>query len=402
MKPSPETYSWRNLGRAFLCVDGQPLSSAERLRSSVGGFLFIGIAGFCLFLVPVGDRGLLASVGASAVILYALPHSPAAAPWSLVGGYMASAASALISLALIPSPLLAAAFAVGGAIWLMARFKCVHPPGGSLALLVVLAAPHHWVDLEKLIAAIAANTFLAAGLALLINRGVLRRSYPQLAPRLATAPSPTPVPQEHTILLHEDLDHAFRQRDTFVDVDESELVTLFDLAVNHAYQRQQHLTCRDIMTRSPLTVTGDTSLSHAWSLLQIHRCEALPVTDAEGRLQGLITLHDFLNTLPDIHLQSVRTMVRQWLPFGAPQGQPQWVKEVMAQNMYRAHPETPFPQLVTDLMNQPAPHVPVVDAGGYVIGIISRSDILQALYRQLALGLPPTPVAPQEDRVNPA
>ncbi|NDU85295.1 MAG: hypothetical protein G3H99_01615, partial [Ferrovum sp.] len=59
MKPSPEKFSWRNLGRAFLFVDVQPLSSAERLRSSVGGFLFIGIAGFCLFLVPVGDRGLL-------------------------------------------------------------------------------------------------------------------------------------------------------------------------------------------------------------------------------------------------------------------------------------------------------------------------------------------------------
>lgn len=378
---------WLSLLRVFWFVDVQPLSRAERWRSSLGGFLFIGSAGLLLMHFPVGERTLLASVGASAVILYAQPHSPAAAPWSLVGGYLASTVSAVASLLLIPYPPLTVAFAVGGSIWLMARFKCVHPPGGSLALLIALAAPHQWLDYRNLGVAIAANTLLAVGLALLINRGILRRSYPQMpAPYPASKSSPTPAPR--TVLLHEDLDYAFRQVDTFVDVDETELVTLFDLAVNHAYQRHQQLVCRDLMTSNPVRVQATASLNQAWSLLQLQRCCALPVVDNAGHFVGLLPQQAFLDALSDIHYQSVPTMIRQWLTEGSPNGQPQRVADLLITAVANAQENTPLAELMTLWAEHPSLPVTVLNEQ-QVVGIVSRSDLIRALYRERALGFSP-------------
>ncbi len=390
--------------RSFWYVDVQPLSRGERWRSSLGGFLFIGIAGFILAYFPAGNRGLLASVGASAVILYALPHSPAAAPWSLVGGYMASTFSALLSLWLIPYPPLAAAFAVGGAIWLMARLKCVHPPGGSLALLVTFAAPQHWHDYRTLGAAIAANTLLAAGLALLINRGILHRPYPQWGPpNPSTQANPSPAPLPHTLLLHEDLDYAFRQVDTFVDVDETELVTLFDLAVNHAHERQQTLVCSDLMSPNPVTISTDSPVDQAWSLLQKQPSLALPVVDTDGVFRGLLSQPSFFNATSDVATPSWRTFIPQGLPFTRSTGQPQSIAHLMDTSATVVYEKTPFPTFMETWSTDSSHPVTVLDSNHRVIGIISQRDIIQALYRERALGFSPAPSAPlQPLRVSPA
>jgi CBS domain-containing membrane protein len=83
--------------------------------------------------MPVGVHWLIAPVGASAILLFALPHAPLAKPWSVLGGYLVSTLAALLRAAWIPMPQLAVAVAVAASVWLMIRLNCVHPPGGALA-----------------------------------------------------------------------------------------------------------------------------------------------------------------------------------------------------------------------------------------------------------------------------
>lgn len=114
------------------------------LRGAAGALAGIGLAGavthFALDPGP-GALWLIGPVGASAVLVFALPASPLAQPWPVIGGNVFSVMVGLIMAALVPYPPLAAALAVGLAIATMALLRCLHPPGGACALLGALTPP---------------------------------------------------------------------------------------------------------------------------------------------------------------------------------------------------------------------------------------------------------------------
>lgn len=93
-------------------------------------------------LAPVGSLALLmAPVGASAVLAFAVPASPLAQPWPVVAGNVLSAIVGITVARLVPDPALAAGLAVGAAILAMSLARCLHPPGGAVALFAVVGGP---------------------------------------------------------------------------------------------------------------------------------------------------------------------------------------------------------------------------------------------------------------------
>ena len=106
---------------ALIAGEIMPASHLERLLSGVGALLGIGVV-FAIShtLFPAGDAALIiASIGASAVLLFALPHSPLSQPWSLLAGHAVSAIIGVTCAQWIPSTGVAAAVAVGAAITAM-------------------------------------------------------------------------------------------------------------------------------------------------------------------------------------------------------------------------------------------------------------------------------------------
>jgi len=73
-------------------------------------------------------------MGASSVLLFAVPASPLAQPWSIVGGNFVSALVGIGCAHWIPDPALAATLAVGLAIIAMFQLRCLHPPGGAMGM----------------------------------------------------------------------------------------------------------------------------------------------------------------------------------------------------------------------------------------------------------------------------
>ena len=81
---------------------------------------------------------MVASIGASAVLLFAIPTSTLSSPWAFVGGHLVSVTIGVTCAQWIPDLPLASGMAVSFAILGMFYLRCLHPPGGAAALLAVL------------------------------------------------------------------------------------------------------------------------------------------------------------------------------------------------------------------------------------------------------------------------
>jgi len=111
----------------------------------VGAMLGVTLTGLISSLAVghgVGSPFLVAPMGASAVLLFAMPLNPLAQPWSIIGGNTISAAIGITVAHHVPDPMIAAGLTVALAIAAMSLAGCLHPPGGGIALVMVLGGPH--------------------------------------------------------------------------------------------------------------------------------------------------------------------------------------------------------------------------------------------------------------------
>jgi CBS domain-containing membrane protein len=381
--------------RAFvlhhLVADTPPLAPAERWKATLGALLGLALAGAMLLQAPASNLWLVAPIGATAIILFALPHSPLAQPWSVLGGYFAATIFALLAAALIPSVLAAAALALGATVWFMTRFKCIHPPGGALVLLLVAEGAPSLTQALHQMGVVLANGVVILLAALAVNNLLLRRCYPQCR---AVAPpglhqTGDAVPTERTGLSHADLDQALRALGTFVDVQEDDLVTLYNLAVRNAFERHLGVSCGDIMARDVVTVEFGTELEDAWALLRRHKVKALPVVDGFRRVVGIVTVADFLRQLDDTTAAGLAVRLQGLLRRtpGETSEKAEVVGQIMSPNVYTATVDTPVAELVHSLSDRGMHHVPVLDERRRLVGMVTQSDLIAALYRRVALAV---------------
>jgi len=77
------------------------------------------------------------------------------------------------------------------------------------------------------------------------------------------------------------------------------IVTDRDLVVRVITTRKipEETSIREIMTRDPVIVKGDTGLYEAMEQIKGKGIRRLPVVDSDGRLQGIITVDDLIRLL---------------------------------------------------------------------------------------------------------
>lgn len=131
----------------YLGGDQPPVSWQERLRSCVGAF--VGLLTVLTIAKVLGelsgiDEWLMASLGASALLVFVLPGSPMAQPWAVIAGNTLSALVGICIGGFITEPLLAMPIAASLSIMGMFILRCLHPPAAAVALIVVLGHIHHY------------------------------------------------------------------------------------------------------------------------------------------------------------------------------------------------------------------------------------------------------------------
>lgn len=207
--------------RRWLGVEVDEANPGELVLSAVGASLAMGsIYGISHHLLGLqGALMLVASMAASAVLVFATPHGQLSQPWPVVVGQVSSAVVGVTCARLIDHRELAGAVAVGMAIVVMRLLKARHPPGGATALIAVVGGTAI-TDLgyRFVLEPVLLNCCILVVIAVVLNLPFRWRTYPaHLGRRDAVEPT------DHA---HEQLLEAVRKLDSFVDVTEDDLVEL--------------------------------------------------------------------------------------------------------------------------------------------------------------------------------
>ncbi len=218
--------------------DANHASHGERWISAVGGFL--GVLAMLLISSRVLDQQgaamIIASMGASAVLVFAVPHGALSQPWPVIGGHLFSALIGVSCAQWVGEPFMAAALAVGLSIAVMYYLRCLHPPGGATALVAVLGGDAvQQLGYAFAITPVLANTLIILLTAVVVSLPFQRRRYPARFARTAELKPEAPGTNK-PLIAHEDLVYALSQLDSFIDVSEEDLIRIYTLAVHHPHQ----------------------------------------------------------------------------------------------------------------------------------------------------------------------
>ena len=207
-------------------------ATGDRVRAGIGAGIAIALTGIAAaWLTGAGSVPLLvAPIGASAVLVFAVPASPLAQPWPLIGGNMLSALWGMLVAHVVPDHAVAAGLAVGGAIVVMSLLRCLHPPGGAVALAAVLAAGQARPDwLFPWLPVVIDSALLVLG-GIVFHR-LVRHAYPH---RTAA-----PAPSSAAAFASEDVDAALAEMHESFDIARADLDALLDAAARHAALRRE-------------------------------------------------------------------------------------------------------------------------------------------------------------------
>lgn len=357
-------------------VDGR-----ERLRAFAGAAVGVLVAGIVSrWLAGAGSLSpwLVAPIGASAVLVFAVPASPLAQPWPVIGGNTVSALIGTACVLAIPDPAIAGALAVGLAIAVMFQLRCLHPPGGASALLVVLT---HTADAQFSVFPVLANSALLVFAGMAYN-SLTGRAYPH---RPTAAPA-GPVPAGSRFGAA-DIDAALARYNQVLDISRGDLEMLLHDAEANAYRRNLGaLRCGDVMTRPPVAVEFGTSLDEAWTLMRQRRIKALPVVDRARRILGIVTVADFMRHADlDRHEgigERLRALMRR---LGTTHSdRPEVVGQIMTRQVRVASADRTLVDLVPLFSEGGHHHIPIIDAEQRLVGMITQSDLVGALFSAAA------------------
>ncbi len=212
-----------------------PVARKHILLCSVGAGSGLAVTGmFSHWLLGEVNLWFIAPMGASAVLLFGVPASPLAQPWSIVGGNVLSAMIGVSVGILVPDTALACGLAAGLSIAAMYFLRCLHPPGGAVALTAILGGAevahqgYHFVLTPVLL-----NSLMLAALAIVFNNLVGRR-YPHPLAEEEVKSRGMPLGMSVT---REDI-HAALLDGQFLDIDEDDVQELLEKIEQKAAMRK--------------------------------------------------------------------------------------------------------------------------------------------------------------------
>jgi len=350
------------LGRYFVPIlAGATLR--ERLIGCVGALLGVMLTGLiCDAILGSGAHLplIVAPVGASAVLLFAVPASPLAQPWPIIGGNTISALVGVTAVHLIADPFLASGLGVSLAILAMSFTRSLHPPGGAVALTAVIGGP-------AVVSAgyafpfvpVALNSLLLVALGVAFHR-LSRRSYPHVpAPAVSNTHQTSDLPAVMRVgFRREDIDAALLALNETFDIDRDDLDRIFRrIELQSLVRLHGELTCGEIMSRDVISIPADASPERARALLLERNIRTLPVIGDDGRLAGIVGLREL-------------------------EGATGRLGDAVSPAAVAA-PDEHALELLPVLTDGRSHAVVIVDAERHVLGMITQTDLLAAAARLL-------------------
>jgi len=164
----------------WLGLQQKTIDLKELIVAAAGSVIAITVVFFVSDYLPHGDHLLIvASTGASAVLIFAVPHGRLSQPWPVIAGHCVCATIGVAFAQWIGTGPETAALTVGACIVAMSLCRCVHPPAGATALTAVLGGSEI-LELGYLfvLSPVLINMLTLVGIAILLNLPFRSRQYP--------------------------------------------------------------------------------------------------------------------------------------------------------------------------------------------------------------------------------
>ncbi|WP_413797164.1 CBS domain-containing protein [Streptomyces iranensis] len=136
----------------------------------------------------------------------------------------------------------------------------------------------------------------------------------------------------------------------------------------------------DVMTRTVVAVGREASFKELVQTLGQWRVSAMPVLEGEGRVIGVVSEADLLPK-EEFRDSDPDRFQRPWcLPDLAKAGAVT-AEELMSSPAVTVHPDATLPEAARIMAVRGVKRLPVVDAEGKLLGIVSRGDLLKVFLR---------------------
>ena len=374
----------------YFTIDPVNLSIKAKLLSLLacfGSIFFIALV--TKVISPwAGYPMIVASMGASAIILFFIPSSPLAQPWPFAGGQLISAIVGVFCALNISETSTAAATAVGASIFMMLVLRCLHPPAAATSLTPIMAGESIIsLGYSFVLIPVAINVFTLLLLAIIINRWVMGGRYPAPLPIKKRSRQRHVInqPSHHIGFSEQDLTLALVERDVFIDMTHAELGHLLTQAEMNAFKRiKADIICADIMITDVTTVAFGTEVEEAWKLMITKQLKSMPVIDRAGRVIGIITWNDFFKfidlSLYESFQNNLRAFVRRTA--GTSAIKPEAVGLIMSTEVVTLPETAHIVELISLMSIHGRRQIPIVNAEKRLVGVVYQANLIAALYNQ--------------------
>ena len=352
----------------FLKPNYKILPLKERLLSGFGALCGLAISSLISWYVLGGmNAWYIAPMGASSVLLFAVPNSPLAQPWNVVVGNTLAGIIGVACTQYLPDLTSAFSVAVGFAIFMMMTTDSLHPPSGAVAITAVLGGEAvHRLGFHFVLYPVLLNSILLLLFAVFFNR-LIGRHYPITAHVNERSKDPTPT--QKVSIQPKDIEYALEQYTELLDISQYDLEKIILEAQEHASERlNSYFVCEDIMSRDVIKLHEDDDIHQALEKFKEVNLMSLPVVNAEEKLVGTLALYE----------------VVEWFK-GAADPRNSWqhyVRQIMSRRVITVEPSQPIQDLVPYFVEKSFNYIPVVEELR-LIGIISRADMIAALHQQI-------------------
>ncbi|MBT3813130.1 MAG: CBS domain-containing protein [Gammaproteobacteria bacterium] len=372
----------------YLAIDPVNFSVKAKILSLIACFcaiFFIALTTRIISPWP-GYPMIVASMGASAIILFFIPGSPLAQPWPFVGGQLVSAFVGVFCALNISETSTAAASAVGGSILMMLMMRCLHPPGAATSLTPIMAGTSITsLGYSFVLVPVAVNVVSMLLLAIIINRWIMAREYP------SPLPIKKKVNQRHTMsapshqigFSEQDLEQTLKESDVFIDMTHAELShVLSQVEINSFKRIKGRLLCADIMVRDVMSVEYGTEVEHAWRIMRGNNLKAMPVVDTANRVIGIITWNNFFKYIDLDAYESFQDEFHRFIRRtpGVMASKPESVGFIMTSSVVTLADTAHIAELITLMSIQGHRQVPIVNSEQRLVGMVYQANLIAALY----------------------
>ncbi len=183
-------------------------------------------------------------------------------------------------------------------------------------------------------------------------------------------------------LKDEDIYEAMKSIPGYLDITPGDFKEVYQLAYRHALVRlSRAVTAREIMTREVVAVRPDTPLAEVAEAMGKRGISGVPVTEAAGRVVGVISEKDFLTHMGVQDPKNFMTLVASCLQNKGCVALPikkQQAGDLMTSPAVTVGPESSVQEIAALFTAKGINRVPVTDTDGRLLGIVSRGDLVKA------------------------